>query len=399
MNRIAVNRIAVNQVAVNRITVPFAVALFALFALSVLSSSCSSSDAEGTAGGPCRLGAYACDPGLVCSFGECVAETDDVEPNVALVMNHDVAVRFIPSKRELTPDGLDAIDVHLIVTRVSTGEPIEGDILVGTSPPNSATADPPRVTLVGGSGDATLRACNAGPQTCPAGFRVQVALADRPTTTVGLSPRIDYLGISTGWSRTIGNPRATPPTDPNSGADPGSGPDPDVPVDCSSDKGRLVELLARGPEPAECSGTNSASTHYVDTSFEGVDSVIDFGPGGYGVALPSSTEVLYLRPGQGQGLELSFQIHMPASPEDQRVPLLGEYVLCEDDALRSQLIEAIQVYFNAAGSACGARAWFGIFTVEREPGTELGYFVTWRLMCRPLSGDLFISGCASVMSQ
>lgn len=165
-----------------------------LAAVAALAGCGDDAAADGAEGGQCRIGAEACEDGLVCSQGTCV-DADSVADYTDI---DDVVADFQFGRKIITPDGEDATPFLFTLTGVD-GAPIIGDVLLRVDPEGAGEIRPDRLTLgEDGSGQGTLVGCDGASVECPSQVRVEVALADRPYTPVARSQWVRHAGVDPG---------------------------------------------------------------------------------------------------------------------------------------------------------------------------------------------------------
>jgi hypothetical protein len=189
-------------------------------ALAVVLAGCGD-DAE-TIG--CRVGPQPCDEGEVCVEGECVPAADQ---EAAAPDADDFRVQVLPERNSLDATRNDPENKMLVRLRIQSdaGEPFTGKVLLRANPFAAATFEPTVVEIEGGLGGTRITGCDKREPSCPATFRIDIALDDYPTTVIGHSGAIRMNGVeldadpgtgSTGGGSTGGGTTGGPLPTPDS---------------------------------------------------------------------------------------------------------------------------------------------------------------------------------------
>lgn len=218
---------------------PTARARLLLSLLVGLLTGCGAEEADpGAAGGVCVSGPQPCGEGLVCISGRC--ERPDEEAAIALDPSA-LSITMAVDRTALKPDGVDAATVRVRVLSAETGEPVEGEIVLGLDPPSAGQVTPGRFELQQGLAGFKIIACDASLASCPSKFTAYLATASMPLEPIA---RTEVLTLDEGVS---------PPTDmpPATGGAPGeqappSTPPRATPSDCDSTTPALYAVVYAG---------------------------------------------------------------------------------------------------------------------------------------------------------
>lgn len=166
--------------------------LLSLLALAVSIGCDDATPAPGEAGGACRLGPEACDPGLACQNGTCRPAEADAGPD-----RPTLAVEFNLADDRVPADGESRLVVDFTAQRVAadgTRSPYEdeGDsgLFLTPIPSEAGRVVPGRPVIVGGLGIVEFVPCDrATAAVCPASAVIRLAHDDAPSAAIAESPR------------------------------------------------------------------------------------------------------------------------------------------------------------------------------------------------------------------